>query len=54
MKKPKEFELTDEARFKSPSLEEMYWSDPNCTKGEISICSYAGGEKKETHLRQGT
>jgi hypothetical protein len=35
-----EFELTNEAKFQAPSLEQRYWSAPNQPRGQMAICSY--------------
>ena len=33
-----EFHLTKEAKFRSPTLEEEYWDNPNSQRGSIARC----------------
>ena len=45
-----EFELTHEAKFDAPTLEQIYWKNPNAQRGEIKECfSYGPIEGLMTH-----
>lgn len=42
-----EFRLTNEDEFKKPSLEEVYWKNPNSARGTIAMCTQARNELPE-------
>lgn len=49
-----EFELTHEAKFVLPTLEQRYWANPNSQRGEIARCAYdAGGIRAEILYSEG-
>jgi hypothetical protein len=49
-----EFHLTHEAKFPGPTLEQMYWRNPNAERGEIARCIHdAGGIRAEVHHSEG-
>lgn len=49
-----DFKLSKEAKFKGPSLEQVYWKNPNNQRGSIARCSYAeDGMKSEVHYSEG-
>jgi len=49
-----EFHLTHEAKWQVPTLEEIYWKNPNEQKGHISRCLYKDGSYGlEEHYREG-
>ncbi len=51
---PEQMKLTKEARYQAPTLEEMYWANPNEQKGSIARCVYDGGVvRAEVHEKQG-
>lgn len=49
-----EFKLTSQAAWKAPSLEQMYWGNPNSSRGDISRCAYKDGYVSvEVHTSEG-
>lgn len=49
-----DFQLTHEAKFQMPTLEKMYWANPNDQKGSFARCAYdVGGIRAEVHYKEG-
>lgn len=48
------FELSHEAKWNAPSLEQVYWKNPNAQRGDIARCSYhTGGIPEEVKYTEG-
>ena len=49
-----EFHLTHEAKFRGPTLEQMYWANPNSGRGQVARCAYdVGGIRAEVRYSEG-
>ena len=49
-----DFKLSHEAKFVSPTLEQVYWENPNSQRGKIARCAYdAGGIRAEIMSSEG-